>query len=112
MFEFENFQDRDACRDFVAKILGRQQGDTLLGQASMAGMAKSSSAEPRLDMEQLDRKEMDRRMKLLSEDSELQTLHRQLVIKGVLTEAEFWAARKCSICLMMKHLISQGKGQV
>ncbi|KAI5332304.1 hypothetical protein L3X38_022433 [Prunus dulcis] len=35
------------------------------------------------------------RMKLLQEDSELEKLHVQYVISGgVLTEAEFWAARK------------------
>ncbi|KAK1291680.1 putative RNA polymerase II transcription factor B subunit 1-1 [Acorus calamus] len=37
---------------------------------------------------------MERRMKLLREDSELQKLHKQLVMSNVLTEAEFWSTRK------------------
>ncbi|KAM1778100.1 hypothetical protein ACFX11_044677 [Malus domestica] len=37
---------------------------------------------------------MELRMKLLQEDSELQKLHMQFVISGVLTESEFWATRK------------------
>ncbi|XP_024976083.1 general transcription and DNA repair factor IIH subunit TFB1-1-like isoform X2 [Cynara cardunculus var. scolymus] len=37
---------------------------------------------------------MERRIKLLQEDSELQKLHKQFVIGGVLSETEFWATRK------------------
>ncbi|XP_077237509.1 general transcription and DNA repair factor IIH subunit TFB1-1-like isoform X2 [Tasmannia lanceolata] len=44
--------------------------------------------------DQLSTAEMERRMKLLREDSDLQKLHKQFVIGGVLTEAEFWATRK------------------
>ncbi|EXB51046.1 hypothetical protein L484_023748 [Morus notabilis] len=44
--------------------------------------------------EQLSTAEMELRMNLLREDSELQKLHKQFVIGGVLTESEFWATRK------------------
>ncbi|PHT89323.1 hypothetical protein T459_04436 [Capsicum annuum] len=44
--------------------------------------------------EQLSATEMGCRTKLLQENSELQKLHRQLVIGGILSEVEFWAARK------------------
>lgn len=96
LFEFDNFQDRDACRNLVAKILGKFQVEGGARQASMAGegQSRSSATEPPMPSEQLNHKEMDRRMKLLSEDIELQKLHQQLVINGVLTETDFWAARK------------------
>lgn len=44
--------------------------------------------------EQISTAEIDRRIKLLKVDSELNKLHRELVIGGVLTQAEFWATRK------------------
>ncbi|KAM3382236.1 hypothetical protein P3S68_007809 [Capsicum galapagoense] len=40
---------------------------------------------------------MGHQIKLLEENSELQKLHRQLIIGGILTEAEFWAAIKISM---------------
>ncbi|KAK1401368.1 hypothetical protein POM88_000973 [Heracleum sosnowskyi] len=69
IFEFDSFTDRDACRDFVAMAI-----------------APSS--------EQISTSEIDRMIKLLKVDSELNKLHKELVIGGVLTEAEFWAIRK------------------
>ncbi|PIA45976.1 LOW QUALITY PROTEIN: hypothetical protein AQUCO_01600319v1 [Aquilegia coerulea] len=44
--------------------------------------------------EQLSIAAIQHRMKLLLENIELQKLHKQFVISGVLTEAEFWATRK------------------
>ncbi|KAK1406922.1 hypothetical protein QVD17_38531 [Tagetes erecta] len=84
IFEFENFPDRELCRDFVAKAI------TSSGEA---GGPTSEKTVPHKD-EQLSSAEMERRIKLLQEDSELQKLHKQFVIGGVLSETEFWATRK------------------
>ncbi|PSR95249.1 RNA polymerase II transcription factor B subunit 1-1 like [Actinidia chinensis var. chinensis] len=85
IFEFENFLDRDVCKEFVGRAA------TVAGEAGKSG-SERSAATPQ--DEQLSTKEMERRIKLLQEDSELQKLHKQFVIGGVLTEAEFWATRK------------------
>ncbi|KAG9159953.1 hypothetical protein Leryth_005698 [Lithospermum erythrorhizon] len=85
IFEFENFPDRDACREFVAMALVRS------GETPKASSEKSHAS---LHDEQLNTAEMDRRIKLLQENSELQKLHKQFVIGGILSEAEFWATRK------------------
>lgn len=82
IFEFENFSDRELCRDFVAKAI-----------TSSGEQLSSEKAVPLKD-EQLSSAEMERRIKLLQEDSELQKLHKQFVIGGVLSETEFWATRK------------------
>ncbi|KAF9606962.1 hypothetical protein IFM89_030260 [Coptis chinensis] len=87
IFEFEKFSERDVCRDFVSKVLTKLQA------------TKSSGKDPKLVSEksgdeQLSTAEMELRMKLLQEDSDLQKLHKQFVISGVLTETEFWATRK------------------
>ncbi|KAL5725238.1 hypothetical protein ACHQM5_008402 [Ranunculus cassubicifolius] len=82
IFEFEKFLDRDVCRDFVSKVLTKIPKE----------QPKVVSERP--FEEQLSTAEMELRMKLLQENSELQKLHKQLVISGVLTEAEFWATRK------------------
>ncbi|XP_076934265.1 general transcription and DNA repair factor IIH subunit TFB1-1-like [Bidens hawaiensis] len=84
IFEFENFSDREICRDFVAKAI------TMSGEG---GGPTSEKANPLKD-EQLSSAEMERRIKLLQSDSELQQLHKQFVIGGVLSETEFWATRK------------------
>ncbi|KAE8733095.1 putative RNA polymerase II transcription factor B subunit 1-1 [Hibiscus syriacus] len=81
IFEFENYSDLQDCRDFVGKVLAKG------GEVS----EKPSVAYPD---EQLSAAEMELRIKLLQEDSELQKLHKQFVLSGVLTEAEFWATRK------------------
>ncbi|KAH0723737.1 hypothetical protein KY289_006781 [Solanum tuberosum] len=84
LFEFDNFPDRDQCRDFVASAI-----------AACGEIGKATSEKPAVPHdEQLSATEMGRRIKLLQENSELQKLHRQLVIGGILSEAEFWAARK------------------
>ncbi|KAL6130112.1 hypothetical protein ACLB2K_068493 [Fragaria x ananassa] len=44
--------------------------------------------------EQFSTAELELRMKLMQEDSELQKLHKQFVGSGVLTESEFWATWK------------------
>lgn len=75
IFEFETFADREHCRDFVAKAI-------------------TFASENQHKDEQLSSAEMDRRIKLLQEDSELQKLHKQFVMGKVLSETEFWATRK------------------
>ncbi|XP_057983242.1 general transcription and DNA repair factor IIH subunit TFB1-1 isoform X2 [Malania oleifera] len=85
IFEFRTFSDRDVCREFVARVLA------LLGDANNAVSEKPAFA---LQDEQLSTAEMERRIKLLRVDNELQKLHKQFVLSGVLTEAEFWATRK------------------
>ncbi|KAJ9672519.1 hypothetical protein PVL29_025932 [Vitis rotundifolia] len=85
IFEFENHPDREVCREFVGKALAK------FSEASKAGSEQSAV---KLFDEQLSTIEMERRIKLLREDSELQKLHKQFVLSGVLTEAEFWATRK------------------
>ncbi|KAF9616583.1 hypothetical protein IFM89_030350 [Coptis chinensis] len=87
IFEFEKFSERDVCRDFVSKVLTKLQA------------TKSSEKDPKpvsekSGDEQLSTAEIELRMKLLQEDSNLQKLHKQFVISGVLTETEFWATRK------------------
>ncbi|TYJ97218.1 putative RNA polymerase II transcription factor B subunit 1-1 isoform X2 [Cucumis melo var. makuwa] len=62
-----------------------------LGEAAQAPSERPVAAFPH---EQLSKSEMELRMRCLQEDSELQKLHKQFVIGGVLTESEFWAARK------------------
>lgn len=87
IFEFDNFPDRNVCRDFVGQVLGKQS--TL---SSTTDQPEKSNAS--VQAEQLSTSEMQRRMKLLQDDSQLQKLHKEFVISGVLTEAEFWATRK------------------
>ncbi|KAK8483093.1 hypothetical protein V6N13_101669 [Hibiscus sabdariffa] len=81
IFEFENYSDLQDCRDFVGKVLAKS------GEVS----EKPTAAYPD---EQLNAAEMELRIKLLQDDSELQKLHKQFVLSDVLTEAEFWATRK------------------
>ncbi|XP_009758565.1 general transcription and DNA repair factor IIH subunit TFB1-1 [Nicotiana tabacum] len=84
IFEFDSFPDRDKCREFVASAI-----------AACGEVVKAASEKPAVPHdEQLSAAEMGRRIKLLQDNSELQKLHRQLVIGGILSEAEFWAARK------------------
>ncbi|XP_038974694.1 general transcription and DNA repair factor IIH subunit TFB1-1-like isoform X2 [Phoenix dactylifera] len=91
IFEFDNFSDRNVCRDFVGKVLGKFQAVTSSRQNEQPVPEKPAAT---VHSEQLSTTEMERRMKLLWEDSELQKLHKQFVIGGVLTESEFWATRK------------------
>ncbi|CAH9135206.1 unnamed protein product [Cuscuta epithymum] len=86
IFEFDSFSDRDACRDFVASVI------TSCGDSGKTTPAPESSTLP--NDEQLSTSEMERRVKLLKEDGELRKLHKQLVMGGILSEGEFWAARK------------------
>ncbi|XP_072962843.1 general transcription and DNA repair factor IIH subunit TFB1-1-like [Typha angustifolia] len=91
IFEFDNFSDRNVCRDFVGKVLGRFQAGVLSKQQDQPVLEKAAGSG---HAEQLSVTEMERRMKLLRENSELQKMHKQFVIGGVLTESEFWATRK------------------
>ncbi|CAL5004039.1 unnamed protein product [Urochloa decumbens] len=87
MFEFDNVGNRDLCRDFVAKVLGKHQG-----------MPPRPTVPPEITvpsaLEQLSAAEVARRVKLLREDSELQKLHKKFVLGNILQESEFWATRK------------------
>ncbi|KAL5230602.1 hypothetical protein ABZP36_029378 [Zizania latifolia] len=89
MFEFDNVSNRDLCRDFVARVLGKQQG-TVPPRLSVLPENSITSTGP----EQLSSAEMQWRMKLLQEDSELQKLHKKFVLGNILQESEFWATRK------------------
>ncbi|XP_066330433.1 general transcription and DNA repair factor IIH subunit TFB1-1-like [Miscanthus floridulus] len=89
IFEFDNVGNRDLCRDFVARVLGKHQGivpprPTVTPENSVASAA----------LEQLSAAEVERRVKLLREDSELQKLHKKFVLGNILQESEFWATRK------------------
>ncbi|VAI87999.1 unnamed protein product [Triticum turgidum subsp. durum] len=89
IFEFENVGNRDFCRDFVARVLGKHQG-TVPARPNVPPEISAVSTGP----EQLSSAEMERRMKLLREDSELQKLHKKFVLGNILQESEFWATRK------------------
>ncbi|XP_066352958.1 general transcription and DNA repair factor IIH subunit TFB1-1-like isoform X2 [Miscanthus floridulus] len=89
IFEFDNVGNRDLSRDFVARVLGKHQGivpprPTVTPENSVASAA----------LEQLSAAEVERRVKLLREDSELQKLHKKFVLGNILQESEFWATRK------------------
>ncbi|EPS73151.1 hypothetical protein M569_01605, partial [Genlisea aurea] len=85
IFEFECFPDRDACREFVANAIALH---------AEPGKSVAERVDAPATGEQLSRAELERRIKLLQENSELQALHKQLVYGGILTEAEFWATRQ------------------
>ncbi|KAM3353523.1 hypothetical protein ACQJBY_024600 [Aegilops geniculata] len=89
IFEFDNVGNRDLCRDFVARVLGKHQG-TVPARTNVPPEKSAVSTGP----EQLSSAEMERRMKLLREDSELQKLHKKFVLGNILQESEFWATRK------------------
>uniref|UniRef100_A0A7N0TZN6 BSD domain-containing protein n=1 Tax=Kalanchoe fedtschenkoi TaxID=63787 RepID=A0A7N0TZN6_KALFE len=91
IFEFANFPDRDVCREYVAKVLSTQSGLSTVPPQKPAASDKASGDS---HSEELSAAEMGRRIKLLQENSELHKLHKQFVLGGVLTEAEFWATRK------------------
>lgn len=85
IFEFQSYPDLHECRDFVGNALSK---------ATETAKTASERDGVTFPDEQLSAAEMELRMKLLQEDSELQKLHMQFVISGVLTESEFWATRK------------------
>ncbi|EES13357.2 hypothetical protein BDA96_07G045200 [Sorghum bicolor] len=89
IFEFDNVGNRDLCRDFVARVLGKHQG-TVPPRPTVAPENSVASAA----LEQLSVAEVERRVKLLREDSELQKLHKKFVLGNILQESEFWATRK------------------
>ncbi|KMT02424.1 hypothetical protein BVRB_9g203780 isoform B [Beta vulgaris subsp. vulgaris] len=90
IFEFENFRDRDICRDFVGKALEKHTDENQADQKH----ADEKQADQKHADAQISAKEMERRIKLFQDDSELGKLHKQLVIGRILTEDEFWATRK------------------
>ncbi|XP_010542494.1 PREDICTED: probable RNA polymerase II transcription factor B subunit 1-1 isoform X2 [Tarenaya hassleriana] len=81
IFEFDNYPDMLSCRDFIAKALAKSEEPPEKQAVTTSG-------------EQLSSAEMQLRIKLLRENSELQRLHKQFVLKNILTEEEFWALRK------------------
>ncbi|XP_048437670.1 general transcription and DNA repair factor IIH subunit TFB1-3-like isoform X3 [Pyrus x bretschneideri] len=100
IFEFQSFPDLHECRDFVGNALSK---------AAEAAKTAPKKDGVTLPDEQLSAAEMELRMKLLQEDSELQNLHMQFVISGVLTESEFWATRKVRYRNEDRFLIMFGK---
>ncbi|KAK9156396.1 hypothetical protein Sjap_003876 [Stephania japonica] len=91
IFEFDKFSDRDVCRDFVGKVLGKLQASQ---SAAKNPPINSEKSDVQIHHEQISTSEMELRVKLLRENIELQKLHKQFVIGEILTEAEFWATRK------------------
>ncbi|KAB2628357.1 pentatricopeptide repeat-containing protein [Pyrus ussuriensis x Pyrus communis] len=77
-----------------APLLNLSSSRNALSKAAEAAKTAPKKDGVTLPDEQLSAAEMELRMKLLQEDSELQNLHMQFVISGVLTESEFWATRK------------------
>ncbi|CAL9245529.1 unnamed protein product [Arabidopsis halleri] len=96
IFEFENYPDMHACRDFITKALAKCDEES----------NKSVVSTP---AEQLSMAEFELRFKLLRENSELQKLHKQFVESKVLTEDEFWSTRKK---LLGKDSIRKSKQQM
>ncbi|CAH8269375.1 unnamed protein product [Arabidopsis lyrata] len=96
IFEFENYPDMHACRDFITKALAKCDEES----------NKSVVSTP---SEQLSMAEFELRFKLLRENSELQKLHKQFVESKVLTEDEFWSTRKK---LLGKYSIRKSKQQM
>ncbi|ANM59715.1 BSD domain (BTF2-like transcription factors, Synapse-associated proteins and DOS2-like proteins) [Arabidopsis thaliana] len=96
IFEFENYPDMHACRDFITKALAKCELEPNKSVVSTSS-------------EQLSIKELELRFKLLRENSELQRLHKQFVESKVLTEDEFWATRKK---LLGKDSIRKSKQQL
>ncbi|CAH2033440.1 unnamed protein product [Thlaspi arvense] len=88
IFEFENYSDMHACRDFISKL----HGPNAKSLAKCEELPKKSAVST--SSEQLSIAELELRFKLLRESSELQRLHKQLVEGKILTEDEFWATRK------------------
>ncbi|KAF3975337.1 hypothetical protein CMV_001406 [Castanea mollissima] len=101
IFEFENFLDLQVCREFVGNALTKS-GDAAKAKSGDNAKAKSGEAVATSDRstvtypdEQLiSSAEMELRIKLLRENSELQNLHKKFVLGNILTESEFWATRK------------------
>ncbi|KAJ1289202.1 hypothetical protein BS78_02G146100 [Paspalum vaginatum] len=88
MFAFDNVGNRDLCRYFVARVLGEHQGIVPPRPTPPENSVASAS------LEQLTTAEVERRAKLLREDSELHKIYKKFVLGNVLQESEFWAARK------------------
>ncbi|KAF3788750.1 putative RNA polymerase II transcription factor B subunit 1-1 [Nymphaea thermarum] len=65
IFEFEKFQDRDTCRDFVGKTLGKIQSAAASGHGANSVSERSAVA---VQDEQLSAEEMEHRMKLLRDN--------------------------------------------
>ncbi|XP_078162778.1 general transcription and DNA repair factor IIH subunit TFB1-1-like isoform X2 [Carex rostrata] len=106
IFEFDNFTDRNSCRDFVGRVLGKLQ--SVPARPNDQSVPEKPAGPP--FAEQLSTTEMERRIKLLREDSELQRLHKQFVLSGVLTESEFWATRKALLGEDGNHTTKQRPG--
>lgn len=91
IFEFESFADLHVCREFVGNYLAKTGEAAKTASAPKVASERSAVTFPD---EQLSTADLELRIMLLREDSELQKLHKQFVIGGVLTELEFWATRK------------------
>lgn len=94
-FEFPSYEERAPARDAVSNALAKARPGSS-APAAPAGAASAAAVKPQVPSggDQLDPVELGRRMKLLQEDMDLLKLHQQLVGSKVLSEAEFWSARK------------------
>ncbi|KAI3882427.1 hypothetical protein MKX03_013976 [Papaver bracteatum] len=106
-FEFDKFAERDICREFIKKVIGKIQAKESSAPDAKVDFEKSATT---LHDEQLSLEEMELQMKLLAENSELQKLHKQFVIGGVLSEAEFWVTRKKLLALDVNKMSKQRLG--
>ncbi|KAM3696025.1 hypothetical protein ACJW31_06G006600 [Castanea mollissima] len=101
IFEFENFLDLQVCREFVGNALTKsgdaakaKSGDTAKAKSGEAVATSDRSTVTYPDEQLISSAEMELRIKLLRENSELQNLHKKFVLGNILTESEFWATRK------------------
>ncbi|KAL0407038.1 UNVERIFIED_CONTAM: General transcription and DNA repair factor IIH subunit TFB1-1 [Sesamum latifolium] len=92
-FELADFMPGSVAVQNVCFMLALHTPNAIAFHAEAGRVVPDKSAPP-VNNEQLSREETERRIKLLQENSELQTLHKQFVYGGILTEAEFWATRK------------------
>ncbi|KAI3887969.1 hypothetical protein MKW92_036725 [Papaver armeniacum] len=106
-FEFDNFAECDICREFVGKVIGKIKATQSSAPDVKVDSEKSATI---LHDEKLCLEEMELRMKALAQNSELQKLHKQLVIGGVLAESEFWATRKKLLAVDGSRMCKQRLG--
>eukprot|EP00850_Spirogloea_muscicola_P004327 SM000018S03692 [mRNA] locus=s18:873862:880015:+ [translate_table: standard] len=92
IFEFATFADRDQLRSLVTSYLAKHGA-----VAAPATATKDKATGVRQSAVNLSEEEIKRRHDLLMSDSKLRELHRELVMKGALTEPEFWATRKAML---------------
>ncbi|TVU42768.1 hypothetical protein EJB05_09189, partial [Eragrostis curvula] len=86
LFVLGNVANREKCREFVARILEKHQGTVPPLPKVIPEDPAASTGSEQLSVE--------RRKKLLLEDSDLRKLHMRFIPGNVLQESEFWERRK------------------